>query len=364
MDNIEHIYIYGAGKRGHELLELIKAHYKEKILVDGFIDKCKEGYVDTYKIVKLDECTNKERRIVISVADFETALSIAIELKSENFKSIYWFNTRNHRYVYRDFYTEQCVCCKQWNEATLPHVEIHAMDACNLNCVGCTHYAPIFEKEKPNTNKRIGDIALLRTKISSIVNFFILGGEPLLNDELEKYILTVKNYYPEAAVIVVTNGILIPKCADSFLDFLREENVCISISEYEPTHKMIAKIMDILNKHNVIYNLRPYDKKQMFNKPLSVEKTGECYCISPNCVNVWNQKIARCPTLMYVTELNKKFNLNFPAEGIIELKSAPRERQLKEQLCKSVPLCEYCSKNEIKWATCNKNVSASDFVSI
>lgn len=31
-------------------------------------------------------------------------------------------------------------------------------------------------------------------------------------------------------------------------------------------------------------------------------------------------------------------------------------------LQRPVPLCDYCSKNEIEWGTCGKEVSSKDFI--
>lgn len=362
MHNSDHIYIYGAGNRGRELLALLNEYYSETICIDGFIDRCKEGYIDSYTIYKPDNTIRKNEKIVISVADMEIAFQIALDLRLMGYRSVYWYNIKNCRLKPIDFFAEQCISCNGWNEATFLHVELHAMDACNLNCAGCTHFAPIFDKEKPNTEARINDIVLLRKKISSVARFYILGGEPLLNNELDKYIEAVRREFPNAYVAIVTNGLLIPRCSEKLLKYLSTENICVCISEYAPTRQMMSAIVDTLNKYNIVYNIRPFDEKLLFNKPLSKEKTGECYCISLGCVNIWNQKIARCPTLMYITELNRKFNLNFPEEGIIDMTSDITGIELKNKMHMTVPLCDYCSKNEMKWSMCGREPMASDFV--
>lgn len=355
------IYIYGAGNRGKELLELINTEYGNELNIVGFVDKAKQGYLDKYKIFSKDECI-QDIPVVISIADFEIALKVAIELKEVGFRKVYWYNIRNKRTYFKDFFREQCVACEEWNPATLFHVEMHAMDACNLNCRGCTHYAPVFNNEKPNTQSRLSDIELLGEKVRSIVNFYILGGEPLLNDEIIKYISMVRKVYKNAAITIVTNGLLIPKCSPEILSYLSENYVYISISEYEPTHRIINQIVSVLENYNIIYTIRQYDSKQKFNIPLSIKKTSESYCISNGCINIWNGKIARCPTLMYIPILNDKFNLDFPEDGIIELKSIKSDIQIKNELQKKVALCDFCSKNEIEWSICGKQVCVNDFV--
>lgn len=359
----KNIYIYGAGKRGKELLDVVRSYYNEMISIEGFIDCEKTEDPDGKKIFNINDIS-EDSVIVISIGDFETTFSVVSELRENGFQKIFWYNIKNKRKKYINFFREQCVDCFSWKADTLLHVEIHAMDACNLNCKGCTHFAPLFEKKKPDTDSRIRDVELLRNKISGIVDLYIMGGEPLLNDELIDYIKAAKSAFPDSFIVIVTNGLLIPKCSDELLDFICKENVCISISEYTPTHKIIDKIIEKLLKHNVIYNIREFDSKQVFNLPLSMKKTGERYCISKGCINIYDGKIACCPTLIYLPALNQRFGTDFPEDGIIDLSSGVEGLELKEKLGQPVSLCDYCSKNEINWNVCSGMLDISDFVQI
>ena len=114
---------------------------------------------------------------------------------------------------------------------------------------------------------------------------------------------------------------------------------------------------------NVSYDLRPYEKKQTFNLPLSLSKNSrhQKMCISDGCVNIWHGKISRCPTLMYIEEFNRKFSTSFPSEGVMELNSCPDKIELIKALTQEVPLCKYCIKNEIEWESCGKGVALKDF---
>jgi organic radical activating enzyme len=361
MKKYEDVYIYGAGNRGIELIENIQAQYSSMICVKGFIDREKTGTQNGILISTINSIP-KDAIIVISIARFEIALQVVLELKSEGFSKIFWYNVWNKRKQCMDFFTEQCVDCKGWAEDTLLHVEMHAMDACNLNCVGCTHFSDIFPKEKPDAESRFQDIALLRRKISSIAQFFVLGGEPFLNDEVAKYTDRVRQLYPDACVSVVTNGLLVPSLPEKLLEYLGRENICISVSEYEPTHRMMSQIENVLNQYNIIYNIRRQEGRQIFNKPLSLQPSDEYYCVSQDCINIGGGKITRCPTLMYIADLNKKFGLDFPIDGMVELTSDMSGRELKNQLNKPVPLCRYCVKNEIPWQTCGRDVLVEHFV--
>ena len=205
---------------------------------------------------------------------------------------------------------------------------------------------------------------MFHQKLSSVVQFFILGGEPFLNDEIITYVERVRNLYPKSFVSVVTNGLLIPKLPEQLLKYLGANNVCVSISEYKPTHLMIEQIVEILNNYNIIYNIRKFEERQRFNKPLAIERTTESYCISDGCINIGKGKVARCPSLMYIADLNEKFNLNFPTEGVIDLDSVLDGGELRKRLNERVPLCQYCIKNEIEWQPCGKKVQLEHFVKV
>lgn len=354
------IYIYGAGKRGGYFLALLKNCYSEEISVEGFIDRTATGVIENYPIYRLSELQDKTVRIVIAVAAFRMAKEIHHTLQMAGFHDVWWFCGRHYRKEYRNLFSEQCVSCQEWGEDTLPQIEMHAMDWCNLNCVGCAHFSPIFEKKVPDTQSRLDDVKRLREKIPHIVHFYILGGEPFLNPDLCSY-LEIKNIYPHTRLTIVTNGLLLLKTPAGVFERLRDESVCISISKYKPTDGCMDKIQQILDRYNLIYTIR--ENKGKFNIPLSFEK-GEKYCISNGCINLWNGKIARCPTLMYITEFNRYFNTSFPAEGILSLEGSISGKELVDFLKKDVPLCSYCGHHEVDWDVCGKNITVDQFANI
>lgn len=354
------VYIYGAGIRGRELLTTIENCYSEGISVEGFIDRAAAGLVEDYQIYRLSELQNKSVRIIIAVVGPYIVKEIHHTLRMAGFHDIWWFLGRRYRKGYRDLFLEQCVSCRDWGEDTLIRVEMHAMDGCNLNCVGCTHFSPIFDKRIPDTQSRLDDVRELRKKITHIIQFYILGGEPFLNPELSSY-LEIKNIYPHTQLSIATNGLLLLKAPGELLERLRDENIYIIISEYEPTSKCIDKIRQILDRYDLIYSIR--SNKGKFNIPLSFEK-GEKHCISNGCVNIWNGKIARCPTLMYITEFNRHFNTSFPEEGILSLAESVSGKDLVDFLEKDVPLCSYCGHHEVDWDVCGKNITVDQFVNI
>ena len=71
----------------------------------------------------------------------------------------------------------------------LSYLEFHVADHCNLNCKYCTHYSPLVEKPVFTDYERFeADFRQLKKLIIDIGVIRIVGGEPLLNPELGKYI--------------------------------------------------------------------------------------------------------------------------------------------------------------------------------
>lgn len=354
------IYLYGAGKRGLEALN----EYEEKEEITGFIDSAKGGNIEGIHIYSLSDIINLNAQIIITPLNDKIVVEIYNDLRKRGFCNIYrfvpdWKAQKSGKFIDR--------CCEyigDWGDTILCQVEMHIADGCNLNCRGCSHFSPIFDhKVFPDFESRMQDVKKLKEKFSYIVQFSILGGEPFLNPEIARYIYSIRKVLPKTNLLIVTNGLLIPSLELSVFKAIVDNGVKVSISEYEPTHVSIERITRRLDEYGVIYNIRSINTKQKFNKPISLNKNSmyEKLCISDGCVNIWNHKISRCPTLMYISEFNKKFGTNLPEEGTFLLDTNLSGGELLEKLDLPVPLCSYCVKNEIYWSQCGRNAELDDF---
>lgn len=354
------IIIYGAGKIGLKL--------KDKLLNNSSINVL--GFLDSYKkndckvcVLDIDE-VEKETPIVISVLNTSSIIDIYNKLKEKQFKNIYWYYDMNKaEYDSENFLEEECFHFPDWNSNILPHIEFHISDKCNLNCKGCTHFSPLFDTLGASLEERIEDIKKVKKIFDHVFRLDILGGEPLLNTELKQYVLELKKLLPDTFIQIFTNGILIPTLSDDVLNCIRDNDIAISISEYYPTHQMIDKITTKLDKYNIRYKVVEFDKKQKFNKPISTSSDTKYpfKCISDGCVTVADGKIAKCPTLMYITKFNETYNENLPTDGIFYLDECYDGQQLLKELDKRVPLCKHCIEYEIDWEVCGKDKRFEDF---
>lgn len=356
------MYIYGAGTAGAEVLETLKLYYPSQMKsLCGFMDQNKKIPVNGIPIVPIEN-VNTAARIVIAIRSRDIAIEVQSELQRRGYSDVWWYTGRWKKYGV-DFWHELCVSCKGWKAPILPQVEMHIMDACNLNCQGCTHFAPIFQNEMPDFVSRISDVKKFSQKFGHIIRFVILGGEPFLNKEIGRYAEKIREILPNSLIEIVTNGILIPSVSKEILEKIRENDICISISEYEPTHRIIHDITRKLEDAGIMYEVRSYESKQKFNIPLSLTKDSkyEKLCISDGCITIWNGKMARCPTLMYIDRFNQQFDQQLPNDGVMSLDEEIAGEELICKLKERVPLCDYCIRNETSWNVCSRPVRREDF---
>lgn len=357
---------YGAGDWGKAALNdfFTKKNKKERFV--GFADSHKDGNYMGYPILTIQTLNTRDTIVVITVNNSLIVTEIYKYLKEYGIEHVYWFINKSIGGEEGDFLKDECINCSNWGTEVLPKVEMHIADYCNLNCRGCTHFSPIFNKEFPDLNDRISDVKILKKKVSHIVLFSILGGEPFLNPDIDKYIEEIRKILPDTYIDIVTNGLLIPKLSAEIFECIKRNRIVVSISEYEPTHRIITLIEEILNKHGVLYEIRKYEEKRKFIKPLSLSGDGKYSnkCISNGCVNIWNGKIARCPTLMYIDRFNEVFCQKLPNEGIMPLRDCPDGDELLNVLQKKVPLCRHCVCCEIEWGCCSRSIGLEDFASM
>lgn len=358
------IYIYGAGKIGNRLLQELR---DRNVKVSGFIDGYKKGNIGDVNILDLTDI-EKESTIIIAIQDCVSVVDAYYKIKQTLYAKILWyygFDGGGQDNTYEAFIEGRCLDITNWGKCVIPHVELHISDKCNLNCRGCTHFSPLFDAFGSSMEERIGYIQKLLTKFSSIARLDILGGEPLLNPELQDYIRKLRALLPNTLMDIYTNGLLIDKLSDETLECIKNNHIPMSISEYKPTHLIINKIIEKLDSKKISYITSGYDAKRTFNRPISISANSKFpkECISEGCYTVDRNAIAKCPTLMYVYKFNEIFKQNLPEDGIYSLDNDMSGKDLLELLEKPVPLCQHCIRSDIEWDIC-RGIHIEDFAEL
>lgn len=233
--------------------------------------------------------------------------------------------------------------------SVIPRIEINLIDGCNLNCKGCTHFSSIFSREDIyNLEEYENDLKSLR-EIGEIVRLRLLGGEPLLLNNIEEYIRVARNVCPESDIEIITNGTLVLRMQGVFFDTLRECDACLLISPYKPVMEYKDEIMAKAKLHNC--NIK-YEKGciEVFSRQLTLENNHDKWkaaskCSSRSCTFLRKGKLYKCPFDGLINEfyefygIDKKLVNGFVIRGRKDVYS-----HIKSLAMQPVELCSYCSE--------------------
>jgi len=161
-------------------------------------------------------------------------------------------------------------------EGWLWNVEVPICYHCNLNCAYCDHFAPlaheycmpveVFERDLKQLSKLCD---------SKIKRFAILGGEPLLHNEIEKICEIAYKYLPleKTSRMIITNGLLLNDMPESFWKVCGESKIQVKYSHYSK-FKNYPKDFNVAHKFANKYNvsLESFGKTSKFGKMNLVQK--------------------------------------------------------------------------------------------
>ncbi len=235
-----------------------------------------------------------------------------------------------------------------WNEGRpyLSQLEIHIMDSCNLNCMACTHFSSLFPQGSVYDFPQFqSDLTVLSRKIC-LSTLFLLGGEPFLNPRLPDYLRAAREIFPAVELVLVTNGLLIPRQTEEVIRALRETETAVQISLYAPTAKIVDEIENKLKGQGIYYDIRaerPAFMAFLGTTGQSDPEISQQRCLNAFCRYVRNGRLYKCPVDALSYKYRERFGVELPpAEGIdIRSEDFARELVLLDQ---PVQLCRYCAE--------------------
>ena len=97
---------------------------------------------------------------------------------------------------------------------------------CNLQCSHCSHLSPFQTPESPTVQSFERDISRLTTALHAEV-IRLLGGEPLLNPDIDEFLYIARESRIADRLMVTTNGLLLHRMTDAFWE--RVDLVLVSL---------------------------------------------------------------------------------------------------------------------------------------
>lgn len=370
------VAIYGYGKFGLKVIDELKDNQAVKVV--GIIDNYKTDAKDfrsNLPVFKPEEFWAKDNLgveyVVLTVLDHEHLIEKLFKTVEESGIKVLYLP--NYYYYYNipislneDFLRNDC--CEIKTDSIIPYIEMHVEDDCNLNCRGCSHFSPLYPSNSVVSYSNFRkDILQLKNIFSNVLKLRLLGGEPFLNKEINKYINTARMYFPYSDIRVCTNGLLIPELDKSVFEAIRENNVILDVSPYKPSIKIKEKILEITSKENIVVQYLGDISVEEFNISFASVINGhyDYQCTADGgCINVYNGRFSKCPMAMYLPQFNKIFNVDYPENGTYDLyEEGLSAADFKKLISNRVDLCDYCIKHPMKWSICKKGMhKAKDWI--
>lgn len=259
-----------------------------------------------------------------------------------------------------------CGCCacnysKEENEKTakndwlIDHIGIPICYHCNLNCAYCNHYSPVSPKCEIPFEQFERDIKqlhrLTKGKVREIV---LMGGEPLLHKDINKFMRFLNKYFPETKKRITTNGILLKKMDEEFWNTCRENNISIKCTLYSlykdcPTLEEVDKLKEL---HQVkVYSSRSskvtFLKTGLVQEPLE-NSEGNCKnCfMNVNCAQLDNGVLYPCCVMSNIRFFNNHFKdyaIPLVESDYLDIHKISSVEEIKKYFSFDKEFCKHCN---------------------
>ena len=354
-------YIFGTGPFSIQVAQLLD---NLNVVINGFLkissnvnDKTKTLYKNIPIIYLNDNFKLDSNSCNIIIAKQPMIMGETIEyLRKNNFNKVYIANDRiiNSNNINSDNISNYFDIV-DLKVPFLNYLETNIVDHCNLNCKGCAHFSNIAPVNFVSIEHYINDLKEISRKFN-LYYFRILGGEPLMHPDILEIIKMSRAILTSTNIVIVTNGLLIPKLNEEILKAISDNNIRVSLSLYKPTANVLNIIIDKLKKYNIEYliNDNYYNKPKIietFETRLTINNTNNGdltskICTGRFCRFLRDGKIAKCYYPLLISILNEKYNIDFKLskKDYVDIYGIKDGWDAIDYLNNPIPFCNYCSE--------------------
>lgn len=242
--------------------------------------------------------------------------------------------------------------------------QITLTERCTLKCKNCAHgcYTTDSSSKDMPLEAVYKSADEFFSHIDFVYEFVLIGGEPLLYQEIEKVISYIGEHYRNQIgyFLITTNGTIIP--SREILQFCRKYDVIFDISNYSHTLPRLKKkydeLIEILDRSGVSYNYSGAVREWMdygfgiVDRKASPEELKKVFyaCRTP-CHEVRENRLYYCVMARSVSD---NLHINVGEDDYLDLDTLEGEKG-KETLLKFImgesdkgylDMCNYCRGTE------------------
>lgn len=347
------LYIYGCAEKQEWLLK--------------YFDMCQikiNGYVVTYKIEK-NEFIYRELPIVqIDEIIDEKETGIIMGLSDKYYgKIIPMFREKGfHHYFIMSEYNKRAIACQvRPRDREEFQFEVSLADHCNISCQMCDHFSQLSEEyfqDYETYEKDIRQLGKVFDHKIGLISF--LGGEPLLNNEIIKFLKVTREQFPDGELLILTNGIKLLEWEHSeygnLWEACRKYDIHITVTVYPIKLDYLAiekkaeeygiglAMSSNIHAHDLTRAVKISDKHTM-DLSGGVDRFYCVNCLYFNKFSVLKDgRIYMCPIEAHSNIFNKKFNqeLKIRQDDYLDIYKIESWKDISEFSSKYVPFCSYC----------------------
>ncbi len=223
------------------------------------------------------------------------------------------------------------------------YLEFHVNDHCNLNCKYCNNFSNLVKEEVfTDFDAFSKDICRLKELVEHIYIIRILGGEPLLNKEVYRYVELIREVYPYSEIRIVTNALLLKQIDEKLIDTMKKNNGVFEVSAYPIMYDKLDSVFEFLEKKGIRYRLGWIANR--FRPPIINRYGYPLNTVDCNCIHLRNGYLARCPIVQYLDYYNKANGTSYDgSDGLINIYDENLTfEELWRRINKSFDLCNSC----------------------
>lgn len=363
------IAIRTADTRAQELCEKLRA--EDNIEVVCYIDKkCSVGQVGSLPVYSVYSAlsayeNNDFDKILIPTYFWGGGYKFCRELYEELVCTGY--NSKDILFISLEY------CCNKSKKLELiefeslnymSRLEFHITHRCNLNCAGCCHFVPLVPEEEKDIDfdKIKKDLFQLKSKVDHIYELLILGGEPLLCDNLSDCVKLCRQLWPFAEIGIITNGLLVTRMEETLIKTIKENNVVLTVTYYPSIKKIYGEMEMFLRENGIPFRI---DTRTHMNPTLHEDNEHKMFVENLSkvcaCWELYDGKIFPCPESAFISYFNKYFGEKYP-DGIgVSIYEEMTFTDFVNRIETKQGLCDYCNMWCAEGLDCERKTGPQKF---